>query len=373
MDLTIREVKTKTDRKDFVDLQFLLYKGKKHWVPPMKKDELKALDPASNPAFKFCDTKAWLVERKGEVVGRVVAIVHNPYNKKKSINYGRINRIEFVDDKDVFDLLIDTCESWFKEKGMDHVHGPLGFSNLDTQGLLIDGFDFLPSIASVYHLPYYKDHFERRGFEKENDWVEFRLTLTEGPVNKANRGVAIIKRRFGFESHRVQTKEELKKFAPRIFEILNKAFAELPYVAELNQEMIDSFTKKYFDVIDPRFISLVKKNGELVGFFIGLPSLSEAMQKSGGSLFPFGFIHLMRALKSPKVIDMMLTGVLPEHQANGVAVILIGELQQRMLELGINVMETTGVFETNQAVIANWKNYEHIQHKRRRCYLKKIA
>lgn len=372
MSLSIREVESAKDRKDFVAFQFNLYNGHPYWVPPMRKDEMKALHPSTNPAFSFCKAKAWLVEDEGKVKGRIMAIVHEPYNEKTGVKYGRFNRIEFEDDEAVFDLLIDTAMAWFREKGMEKIHGPLGFSNLDTQGLQIEGFDHLPSIASVYHLPYYKDHFDRRGFNKENDWVEFRLTLTEEPVNKANRGIPLIKRRYGFESVEMASKEELKQYAPRIFQILNKAFADLPYVAELNEEMIRSYTEKYFNMLDPRFITLVKKDGELVGFFIGMPNLSYAMKKAGGKLFPFGFLHLMKALKKPTAIDMMLTGVLPEYQASGVAVILIGELQKRMLNLGIKYMETTGVFESNQNVIANWKNYENEQYKRRRCYVKDL-
>ncbi|HAW53294.1 MAG TPA: hypothetical protein DCX54_13355 [Flavobacteriales bacterium] len=372
MSLEIREVVGKSDRKAFVDFQFDLYKKQSLWVPPIKKDELKALSPDTNPAFKFCDVKIWMAVKNGKTVGRVCAIIHDKYNEKTGVRYGRFNRIEFIDDAEVFDLLINTCIHWFLEKGMNKVHGPLGFSNMDTQGLLVEGYDHLPSIASVYHLPYYKEHFDRLGFVKENDWVEFRLTLTEGAVNKADRGAQLIKKRGGFESIQLTSKKELQAYGRRIFDILNKAFAELPYVAELNEEMIDMYAEKYFSMLDLRFITLVKKDGDLVGFFIGLPSLSEAMQKAGGKLFPFGFIHLLKALKKPKVIDMMLTGVLPEYHSSGVAVILIGELQKRMMELGINQMETTGVFETNSNVIANWKNYEHIQHKRRRCYVRDI-
>jgi len=372
MSLEIREVQSNADRKQFVDFQFDVYKEQSNWIPPMKKDEIKALNPETNPAFKFCDVKIWMVFKDGKVAGRVCAIIQKKYNEKSGINYGRFNRTEFIDDAGVFDLLISTCFTWFKEKGMNKVHGPLGFSNMDAQGLLIEGFDHLPSIASVYHMPYYKDHFDRLNFEKENDWLEFRLTLTEGPVSKANRGAQIIKKRGGFESYQVKSKKELVELGPRIFDILNKAFAELPYVAELNEEMVTMYSEKYFSVLDPRFVSLVKKDGELVGFFIGLPSLSEAMQKAGGKMFPFGFLHLLRAIKNPKVIDMMLTGVLPEYQSSGVAVILIGELQKQMKDLGIDQMETTGVFESNSNVITNWKNYDHIQHKRRRCYVKDI-
>ena len=213
---------------------------------------------------------------------------------------------------------------------------------------------------------------EKRGYVKENDWVEFRLTLNEQAIAKANRGMELLKRRFGFEIVKAETKTEMQKYSHRIFEILNAAFEELPYVAPMDENMIALYTKKYMEMLDPRFVVMVSKDGVVVGFFIGLANLSEAMQKAGGKLFPFGFYHLMKALKNPKVIDMMLTGVVPEYHSSGVAVLLIAELQRRMMNIGIDQLETTGIFETNHNVISNWKNYDHIQHKRRRCFVKNL-
>lgn len=372
MGLKIVEVNTRGDLKKFIDFQFDHYSADPNWVPPIKKDEYKALSPKANPAFEFCDARFWMVLDGHKPIGRIGGIINHPYNDKVGGKFGRINRIEFIDDEKVFDLLIQTVSEWFGTQGMTKIHGPLGFSNLDTQGLLLEGFNTLPSIASVHHWPYYQRHFDRLGFSKENDWVEFKLTLNEQAVSKAERGLELVKRRYGYTSMEQMSKTEMKQYAPRIFEILNRAFAELPYVAELNERMIQLYIKKYFDILDPRFITMVKKEDELIGFFIGLPNLSMAMKKARGKLFPFGFTHVLKALKKPKVIDMLLTGVLPEHQSNGVAVILIGELQRRMLNLGIDRLETTGVFESNQAVISNWKNYEHELHRRRRCYVKEI-
>lgn len=372
MNPVIKEVSTKEEVLQFVNFQFDLYKNHPYWVPPIIKDEVKTLLPVSNPAFSFCDVKYWLAYKNEKCVGRVGAIINKTYNSKEGKDYGRINRIEFIDDEKVFDLLIDTAEEWLKTKGMKLIHGPLGFSNLDTQGLLIEGFDYLPSIGSVYHMPYYINHFERRGFVKENDWLEFRLTISPVAQQKAERGMELLKKRFGFELVEIRSKKDLAKYTHRIFEILNESFQDLPYVAELNEEMIKLYSEKYMKVLDPDFITLVRKEDRIIGFFIGLPNLSEAMRKAGGKLFPFGFIHIFKAFKNPRVIDMMLTGVLPEFHSSGVAVLLVGELQRRMMLRGINTLETTGVFETNQNVIANWKNYEHIQHKRRRCFVKEL-
>jgi hypothetical protein len=371
MSVTIKEVLTKSDIKQFVDFQFNLYKGNKYWVPSVKAAEIKSLMPG-NPALDFCDARYFLAYKDGKCAGRICAIINKNYNEKTGKNYGRINRIEFIDDYEVSEKLINTAIGWFKEQKMEYVHGPLGFTNLDTQGLLVDGFEYLQSIASVYHLPYYKDHFEKLGFEKENDWIEFRLTITEAPLTKAKRGAEIVKKRFGVNVLRFKTRAELEPYRKKVFEILNEAFQSLPYVSALNEKMIQLYSDKYFNILNPKFVKIAVKDNEPVGFFIGLPSLSEAMQKTKGKLYPFGFLHVLSALKKPQVIDMLLTGVVQEYQNAGVAVLLISELQEEMLKAGVDQLETTGIFETNHNVITNWKNYEHIQHKRRRCYVKKI-
>ncbi len=372
MSIEIKEVESKSDIKKFVDFQFNLYKNDPFWVPPIKADEVKALQKDKNPAFEFCDAKFFIAYKNNKIVGRIGGIINHLYNKKTGKKYGRINRIEFIDDYEVSEKLIQTISGWFKYENLEYIHGPLGFTNLDTQGLLIEGFDYLPSIASVYHKDYYKNHFDKLGFEKENDWVEFKLTLTDKPVNKAKRGAELIKKRFGFDVVKFTDKAEMQKYAKPIFKILNEAFTDLPYVTPFNDRLQNIYAEKYFKVLDPRFVFIVKKDNELIGFVVGLPNLSKAMQKAKGKLFPLGFTHILKAIKKPKVIDLLLTGVVPEYQKAGVAVILFAELQSLMLELGIKDMETTGIFETNSNVIANWKNYEHVQHKRRRCYIKTL-
>lgn len=368
----IKEVKSLVDIKDFVKLPFAIYKGNSYWIPPIINDEIKQLKPETNPFFEYCDAKFWTAWKDGKCVGRIGALINHEYNKERGIKAGRITRVEFFNDHGVSEALFNKAEEWIKENGMNQVHGPLGFSNLDLQGLLIDGFNFIPSIASVYHLPYYQEHFERLGYKKENDWVEFRLTLGEAATKKGIRGAAIVKKRYGFEVKSFETTKELRPYIYPIFKILNEAFHELPYVTPLNDKMIEAVGEKYIKVLNPKFVRLVLKDDELVAFIIGLPSLSEAMKKANGKLFPLGFLHIMKAMKNPEVIDLLLTGVSPEYHTSGAAVILFAELQQTMMELGINQMETTGIFETNHSVISNWKNYEHIQHKRRRCFYKEL-
>lgn len=374
MSISIQKVESSNDYKDFVNLPFELYKGNNFWVPPLKGDEHKSLRKESNPAFEFCEADFWLAKEGGKVVGRIGAVINHTYNEQEKFKYGRFTRFESIDNQEVANKLFETAEKWCKEKGMTHLHGPLGFTNLDLQGMLIEGFDQLASIASVYHLPYYLKLVENYGFKKEIDWVEFRLTVGEQAQSKAERGAEIVRKRFGIETLHFKKTSELKPYGPIIFEILNDAFDVLPYVTRFSQKMIDFYSKKYMSILNPEFVKVAVMNGEPIGFLIGLPSLSEAMQKAKGKLFPFGLFHILKAQKGKggDTMDQMLTGVRKEHQATGAAVLLMAEIQKEMLNHGMKFIETTGIFETNEKAISNWKNYEHIQHKRRRCFVKEI-
>lgn len=369
--LEIREVISAADRKLFVDFQFQIYKNNEFWVPPIKDDEIKQLDPKKNPAFAFCEARFWLAFRDRKCVGRIAAIINRNYNEKIGRKMGRISRVEFIDDAEVSALLFKTAENWLKEKGMEAVHGPLGFTNFDNQGLLIEGFDYLPSIASVMHFPYYGKHFENLGYAKEEDWVEFRLKIEEVP-EKAQRLAEIIIQRNGLEVIHFKDKAKLKLYIKEVFKLLNVAFSELPYVAPFSEEMIDFVSEKYMRVIQAEYVVVIRKDGKLVAFIVGLPSLSKAMKKANGKLFPFGMIHLQKALSHPEEMDLMLTGVDPHFQKLGLPAILITELQKSMIQAGVKYVETTGMFETNLKGATHWKNYDHIQHKRRRCYVKSL-
>ncbi len=370
MGIEIREVTNKSDRKAFVNLQFALYKGNAFWVPPIKDDEIKSLESEHNPAYRFCKAKFWLAYKEGKCVGRIGAIINEKYNQKVGTSIGRVSRIEFIDDAVVVDLLFKTAEDWLRAEGMKEVQGPLGFTNLDTQGLLIEGFDHLQSIASVYHHAYYQGHFERLGYVKEIDWLEFRLTMEAIP-EKAAKLAEMIRQRYNLNILTFTRTKDLIPHGHRVFKLLNAAFEELFSVSAFDDDMISYYSNKYFKLLNPKFVKLIEtKDGELAGFIIGVPSLSKAMQKANGSLYPFGFIPVLKALKHPEEMDIFLTGVDPKMQGTGVPAILINELQKTILEHKIEFVETTGIFETNHKAIQHWKNYKHIQHKRRRCFKK---
>lgn len=373
MGIVVREVSNTGDIKTFVRLPFQIYKNNAFWVPPIIKDEIKSLQPENNPAYEFCKAKFWLAFKDEKPVGRIGAIINQAHIDKTGELYGRISRVEFIDDEDVSKLLFLTAESWLRSQGMKGARGPLGFTNLDTQGLLIEGFDHMPSIASVYHLPYYQSHFEKLGYQKEIDWVEFRLTIEDVP-EQAKRLNEVIKKRYGLEVIHFNSSKELYPYGKEIFNLFNNAFAELFSVVALNERMKDYYMNKYFKLLNPKFIKVIKdKEGKIVAFIIALPSLSEAMQKANGKLLPFGIFPIMKAMKKPKVIDLLLTAIEPSMQGMGVPALLISELQTALIQNGVQFTETTGIFETNHKAIQHWKNYKHIQHKRRRCYIKDFA
>lgn len=376
MKIEIREAVSKKELKQFVMLPFSIYKTNTNWAPPIIKDELKILDPAQNPAFDFCTSKFWIALRDGKCVGRIGGVINKDYNKNTDRKIARFTRFECENNQEVANELLTTAESWAKEHGMEKIHGPLGFNNLDTQGVLVEGFDHLQSIASIYHLPYYKDLIEHKGYEKEIDWVEYRLTLGDRAIDKGTRGGNLIKKRYGLEVVHFNKISEILPYADQMFDILSDAFSDLPFVTPFNQKMKDFYKDKYIRFLNPDFVKMVKyKDKEApFGFIVGMPSLSEAMKKAKGKFLPFGWYHILRAqqAKNGDTMDSMLTGVLKDHQNTGAGVVLMGELQEAMKRHGLKYIETTGIFETNHNAISNWKNYEHIQHKRKRSYIKAL-
>jgi hypothetical protein len=371
MDLVIKEVLHKKELNDFVNLPYILYKNDKNWVPPLKADERNALLPEKNPAFEFCKVKLWVAYQNNTCVGRIGAIINPIWNAKTNKKIGRFTRPEFINDIQVASALFNVAETWIKEQEMEGMYGPLGFSNLDHQGLLIEGHDWLPSVASDYHFAYYHTIYEQLGFEKEIDWLEFRITFPTELPEKAFKVADLLKSRYGLRSINFASKEELNPYKEKVFELFNHAFTELFGTYPLPQKLTAYYLNKYFPLLNPRYVKVVlDASGEMVGFLVGLPSLSKAMQKAKGKLFPFGWWYLMRALKKPSEMDLMLTGVKPELQKLGVTALLMNEIWMEANKDGVRYVETTGMLENNSVAIQMWKSFDHIQHKRKRCFKK---
>ncbi|TLX74106.1 hypothetical protein E9993_13490 [Labilibacter sediminis] len=371
MSIQIQEVLSQSQRKKFVEFPYQLYKSNKYWVPPMKADELSAITPEKNPAYDFCTAKFWLAMKDGKVVGRIGAIVNDLWIDKIGEKIGRITRIEFIDDAEVVTTLFKTAEEWLKEQGMVGVMGPLGFSNLDHSGVLIEGFDRIPCMASDYHFDYYQKHIENQGYTKERDWLEFRITFPDAMPEKAFKVADMIKRRYGLKTLNFTKRSELEPYREMIFKVFNDAFAGLFGTFRLPDRLVKFYIDKFFPALNPRFVKvMLDKEDQLAGFLVALPSLSVALQKAKGKLLPFGWWHLKNALEKPKEMDLMLTGVKPELQKMGGVSLLMNDLWTTANEAGIKFVETTGMLEDNNVAIQMWKSFDHIQHKRKRCYRK---
>jgi hypothetical protein len=257
---------------------------------------------------------------------------------------------------------------------MEKVHGPLGFNNLDHQGLQVEGFDWPQTMVSVYNFPYYKDHLKRLGYTKEIDWIENRIKLNESVIKRGEIGKKIIEKRFGLKAWQPKTKKEFAAIADEIFKLYNESYKHLPYMVPLDKDEIEFYKKSYFQVLLPQwsFFAREPEQNKLVGFLLTMPSLGDALRKAKGKLFPFGFFHILKALRRPKEIDVAIIGALPEYDNKGAAVIVFEKFHEALRKHGIDTFETGGVFETNKQVSANWKNYDAIQHKRKRVYGKSL-
>lgn len=371
--ITIREVSDNRTFNDFVSLPYELYKNHPFWVPSMRKDEENALKPETNPAFEYCKAKFWVAYKDNRCVGRIGAIIIDLWNEKNDSKHGRFSRTEFIDDREVSAALFKAAEEWLKSQGMQKVHGPLGFSNLDHQGVLVEGQEWLPSIASDYHFEYYHKHIEALGYEKEIDWLEFRITFPDALPEKSYKVAEMLKSRYSLKTINFNTKSELDPYKEKVFELFNQAFKELFGTYQLPPKMIKFYVDKYFPILQPKYVKIVlDKDNEMAGFLIALPSLSAAMQKAKAKLFPFGWYYIYKALKKPKEIDLMLTGVRSEFQKLGVAALLMNELWLTAKADGVKNVETTGMLENNHVAIQMWKSFDHIQHKRKRCYIKQL-
>lgn len=370
--LKIIEVKTKRQLKEFVDFQYRLYKGNKYFVPSIRSNVIKTFNTKLNPSFEFCKLRMWLAVRNGQTVGRVAGVLNEKYNALKQEKFMRFGWLDFVDDKTVLAKLIETVEMWGKELGMEKLHGPLGMTNFDPAGMLVDGFEETATSSSIYNSAYYGKYIEELGFEKENDWVEFKIPVPEKTPEQLKRIANIVKTKYNLTVVRPETKEDLIKYGHRIFHLMNEAYRGLYIVMDFTEKQIDYYVKKYLPSLPPKYVSIVLHDDDVVAFGISMPSISKALQKSNGRLFPFGFLRILRALKKNNVMDLMLIAVKPELQNKGINSIMFDELIPKYIEDGIDYVETNSEMETNLKVQSQWKFFDPKLTKRKRSYVRII-
>jgi len=369
----IEEVSTKKNFKQFVDFPYSLYKGNKYFVPPLKFDEAATLDRKKNPAFDYCEARMWIATDNEKVVGRVAGILNHAFIEKWGKRYLRFGWLDFIDDPEVAEKLLARVEAWAREKKCEAIHGPMGFTDLDHEGMLVEGFEETGTLATIYNYPYYPKHLEKLGFLKDTDWKEFLIKVPNEMPEKVERLASIIEKKYQLKTLKAKNPKEVLHYAPQIFDLINRSYAHLYGVVELTERQIAYYTKLYFSFIRTDYLSLVTDaEQKLIAFAITMPSLSAALQKGRGRLFPFGFLYLLYAMRKNKLADMNLVAVHPEWQGKGVNAILMREITENYMKNGIQFAETNPELEDNLAVQSLWTYYEGRQHKRRRCYIRHV-
>jgi hypothetical protein len=372
--ITIKEVNTPRELGHFIKFPYLLYKGNPYWVPPMLLDEKKVLNKEKNPAFEFCDVKLWLAYKDGKIAGRIAGIINRRYIEAWKNNYARFCYLDFIDDTDVSKALFDTAEKWALENKIEKIHGPLGFTDFDPEGMLVEGFEELGTFGAIYNYPYYVKHIEKYGYVKDVDWIEFQVKPPEQILEKVDRIAAIVSKKYGLKILRVKKAKELLPYGKEIFHLINRAYKDLFGFVQLSDKQIELYIKEYFGFIKPDFVPVIFDNqNKIVAFGITMPSLSKALQKNRGRMFPFGFISMLKAMKNNNMADLYLVAVDPLMQDKGVNAILINETNKIFIKNKITLVETNRELETNLKVQALWKDMDARQHKRRRCYIKNLV
>ena len=376
MSIQIKTVTTRKDLKTFVRYANRLYKGNKYYVPSMPFDDLNTLDKEKNGAFDFCKAEYYLAYKDGEVVGRVAAIVNYKANEAWNVDQVRFGWFDFIDDLEVSKALLDAVVAFGKAHGMTQIVGPLGFTDFDPEGMLVEGFDRVSTMALIYNHPYYPEHMKKHGYVKETGWLEYRITIPDELPEKHIKIAEIVKERYNLKIVK-KTKRQIRKekYGHKLFRLINETYCVLYGYSLLSEKQIDQYVDVYLGLVDMEMLTFIEDSeGELIGAGITIPSMAEALQKCNGEIFPFGWYHLLKSMYwgKPDTLDMLLIGVKPEWQNKGVNSLLFVDLFQRYKKMGFKYAETNANLETNAKVQAMWTPFEREQHKKRWVFGKEI-
>ena len=376
MTVTIKPVETRKELKIFARFANNMYKGNKYYVPALVMDELNTLDRNKNAAFEFCEAEYYLAYKNGKLVGRVAAIVNHKANEAWKVKQVRYGWFDFIDDIEVSSALLDAVISFGKSRGMTQIVGPLGFTDFDPEGMLVDGYDRISTLALIYNHPYYPEHMKKLGYTKETGWVEYRLTLPEVVPERIERLNELVLQRYNLKLVK-KTARQIKKerYGQKVFNLINQTYCKLYGYSLLSEKQIDAYVDQYLGFVDARMLSFVEdENGDLIGTGLTIPSLAEALQKCRGELFPFGWWQLLKTIyiKRPDTLEMLLIGVRPDYQNKGVPTLIFTDLLKIANSLGFRYGETNANLETNTAVQALWEPFEKEQRKKRWVFGKDI-
>ena len=376
MSILIKTVTTRRELKKFSRFGNKLYKGNKYYVPTLIFDDLNTLDKTKNAAFEFCEAEYYLAYKNGVLVGRVAAIVNYKANESWKVNQVRFGWFDFIDDIEVSSALLDAVIAFGKSKGMTQIVGPLGFIDFDPEGMLVEGFDRVSTMALIYNHPYYPEHMKKLGYTKETGWVEYRITLPKSIPDRHKQLADIVVKRNNLKVRKLTRKQILKEnYGQKLFALINQTYCILYGYSLLSEKLIDQFVDTYLSLIDARMLTFIEDgNGDLIAAGISMPSLARALQKCNGELFPFGWWYLLKSMfiKKPDTLDLLLIGVRPDYQNKGVPTLLICDLIEVYNKLGFKYAETNAMLETNTAVQALWAPFEKELHKKRWIFGKEI-
>ena len=375
MSVVIEEISGKNGLKKFVQFGLDHYKGNEFFVPPLILDELGTFDKKKNPVFDFCEVVHYMAYRDGEPIGRIAGIINHQSNQKFGKKEARFGWIEFTDDPQVSSALLQAVEKWTRQKGQQEIIGPMGFTDFDYEGCLIDGFDQPGTASTIYNYPYYGSHLEQAGYKKDVDWVEFKIYIPDSIPDKHIRIGELVKKKYNLRVVKPDNRKKLvKEYGQQIFDLLNLAYADLYGFCELTQKQIQYYINMYLPLVRLDCVRVILDGeGKVIGFGIAIPSLTKAMQRAKGKLFPFGWFHILKALRSKNdVIDLYLIGVHPDYQSKGVNALLFTELIPQFIANGYHYAESNPELEMNEKVQGQWDYFERQQHKRRRAYHKKL-
>ncbi len=376
MSVIITEVKTKKELRLFVKFPMNLYKDSPYYVPNLYFDEMNALDPAKNPMCKYSKFVRFLAWKDGKVVGRVAGIINEIANRDWDHKEVRFGWFDFVDDREVSKTLLEKVIEWGKSYGMTQISGPLGFTDFDNEGMVVEGFDQISSFMLKFNYPYYREHMEALGYEKVIDWQEYRIFVPEKVPEKVSRIAEIVADRYKLHVRNI-TKRDInkEKYGQKLFDLINRTYCELYDFTVLPPEVIDSYVDTYLGFIDLRYVVVIEnEEGKLVALAITMPSLAHAVQKGGGYLFPFGWWHIVKSmyLKHEEALELMLIAVDPDYRNKGVNAMLFNELIPRVIEGGFKYGESNAELETNNKVQNQWDLYEKQLQRVRRIFGKSI-
>ena len=372
--VTVKIAKTRREIRDFVLFPVKLYQNDPYYVPDMVGDQINDLMPDRNPAFEYCEARCFLAYRDGKIVGRVAGILNKRANEKNNVNYLRFAFFDFIDDPEVTDALYAALADYARELGCVAIHGPQGFSDMDREGMLVEGFDRLSQFYVYYNHPYYLDHMARLGFVKEVDWVEYLIYIPDEVPKKLAKLVERTRKHMSLEIRDLSIKKNLPKYLHDVFELYNEAYQVLFGMVPLTPKQIEKYTHEFLPLVNNKTTCLVYNDkDEMVGFGVGAPSLSRANQKTRGRLFPFGWIPTLRALKGKNDrLDLFLIAVRPDLKGAGVNLVIVEDLLKKAIQNGVKYAETGPQLEMNQNVLSQWRLFDTEQHKRRRCFIRML-